>query len=410
MVTTRSTEREDESIPPHNGEGISLQYRGHRDQRDQHEQREDSTPDNDPLPPAETVAQRRIRLMNLDPQELAAMVAVEEAKAEQARNVERLLYLMGGGIGTEQQQVAEQERINLPQGPYDSQGNHKRFASEELDSFSKAFKPASPDTFDGSSYDDLERFLMEAELYFEAVNANLDSEEAGQVKRYIRTAGTWLRGDAQKAYTRDRSSIETWDGFKTFLRGTIRDPLTRMAEATRRSQYLRQRGDQTARQFLHDIEQAEKEVEALQLDEEQQKAMRFLHGLHADLKNAIMAESSEILTSRTKILAAAGRHEQRLGTGKKKEFEQKDRGRSNHPSYNNAKNRSFSHTNRTGSPHGNGGRSANAKNETQTKEKVQYQKSTFQAKSSSNYPCRRCGQAWSHGHQCKPKGHDDPKK
>lgn len=275
--------------------------------RDDH----DLDDDEEDTPPAPPAVDRELEEM--DAVVIQQMLDEAEAVARKKRNIQRLMYLKQGGTGTEQEQLLEQQRATMTNLPYDSYGKHKRFASRDFDHSSKSLRPAAPESFDGSSYDGLEDWLMSAELYFEAINKDLaDADDGTQA---IKTAATWLGGDARKAYVRSRPQIATWADFVVFLRGVVKDPQTRVYEATRALLYTKQRSTQTARQYLHDLEHAEAEVVAARLTPEEQASYRFLQGLRGDIRAAIMAEPAEVRATRDSLLSAAVRHEARMGIG-----------------------------------------------------------------------------------------------
>ena len=134
-------------------------------------------------------------------------------------------------------------------------------------------------------------------------------------------AAVYLVDDALDAYVREQESITTWEDFTTFLWNTIKDPMTRISDATGRSQYLRQREGQSVRELRETLEQAEKEVEAAKLSKEQLKAWRFLHALRPEIKTAVLGDAEEVRKSRDTIYTAAIRHEALLKEKKGKERE-----------------------------------------------------------------------------------------
>lgn len=271
-------------------------------------------------------------LANMGPEELEAELLRLEAAATKARNIQRIIYLQAGNTGTEAQQLVEQDQLRtLP--TYESRGGHKRGASREFDRNLKYLKPDTPNHFDGTDYTLLENFIMSSRLYFEAVGYDLKNPD--QAKTCIATAATWLDGDAKWSYTRAQNnaaaSVATWDAFVIFLRGTIKDPQTRIFEATRRVLHTKQDKGQAARQYLHQLEAAEAEVKAASLPEEEKEAYRFLQGLRGPLRSAIMAEPQEVRKNRDGVLTAAVRHEARLAAeenNKHKGKEREDRDRS----------------------------------------------------------------------------------
>lgn len=167
----------------------------------------------------------------------------------------------------------------------------------------KHLRPAAPDTYSGNEgAKGLQSFLTVLELYFDAIPIPVESDEVR-----VRHAGAYLRGEAARSYLREKSKITTWEEFTTFLKGTIKDPASRLASATLKLHNMRQRSDQSARQLLHEIEAVEQDI-PVEMGEEARRAWHFLNSLVPQLRNAIMADIKEV-TSRDQILSAAQRQE-----------------------------------------------------------------------------------------------------
>ena len=92
--------------------------------------------------------------------------------------------------------------------PYDSYRGHKRITSCDAEHDAKIFRPSPPTAFDGSDYNLLDDFVEGSDLYFEALGRYLKRNDAA--KRCIRTAATWLDGDARRAYVRENESLASY--------------------------------------------------------------------------------------------------------------------------------------------------------------------------------------------------------
>ena len=251
---------------------------------------------------------------------LQAELSRLEGERERRVQIERIRYLRSGGtLSAEQKHLQDTAPQRLPE----SGGSRKRPATDDLAGYTKIFKSDPPKHFKGDSYQALTEFIMGTEMYFESYHQDLKDPDTA--KRAIQTAATWLEEEPRQSYYRQRNTPATWEEFLTFLRGTIKDPQTRTFEATYAAQFRRQYKDQGVRQYLHELEQAENEVEASGLTETELKMWRFLHGLQTPIRNAIMAEPQEVRLSRDTVLSAACRHETRLASEQKGKAKEKDK-------------------------------------------------------------------------------------
>lgn len=255
----------------------------------------------------------------MNDEQLQAELHRLERERERQTTIERIQYLRSGGtLSAEKgEQLRLQSEAARQQGlPPESGDSSKRPAAEALAGYAKIFKADPPKHFSGDSYKALTEFIMGLRMYFDAYHLDLNNPE--MAKRAIQTAATWLDGDVRQAYYRLDGVPPTWGAFLEFLKGTIKDPQTRLFDATYAAQFKRQFKEQGVRQFLLELEQAEAEVEAARLNEVERKMWRFLHGLRPEIRTAIMAEPQEVRASRDTVLVAAIRHELRLVSDKGK--------------------------------------------------------------------------------------------
>ena len=170
--------------------------------------------------------------------ELQVELDRQEALLRRQQNIDRLLYLRAGGTLTINEQAAEQACTTTLAAQHESSGSNKRNASPSTARFAKMVRPTPPDEWDSTDYARLDDFIEESELYFDALDQNLADDAVART--YIKTAVTWLVGDPRRAYVRTKDTITTWKGFIQFLKGCMKDPETRLYEATRHSQYIKQ--------------------------------------------------------------------------------------------------------------------------------------------------------------------------
>jgi Zinc knuckle len=339
-------------------------------------------------------------------EQLEEILAAQEAEADRQRKIQRIQYLKSGRIGTDAQMMAEL-KAPVPVVPYDSRGDHKRLASRDAEYDAKLLRPTPPEPFDGKDYNQLIKFIQGCRLYFRALRRDL--LDPAQAESCVATAATWLKDEPRADFVREMDFIKTWDDFQFFLKGCIKDPLTREFEATRRMQFARQQKGQSARQFLHELEEAEAEVKAAMLSKETMDAYRFLHGLSFELRAAIMGEAPEIRSTRDNILNAALRHENRLEAESrgKKDQSTKSGGQASQSAP--AKSKPItgqsqrSHTNRGGKPTP---RSASYRNRQEKSEPPSQDKETGSkgSRDVADVVCFECGEKGHYRDQCPDKG------
>lgn len=124
-------------------------------------------------------------------------------------------------------------------------------------------------------------------------------------ERKIAIASMYLVDTVSDAWERERrrdgAAPHTWDTFVEWLRDQVEDPDNRRRTSAQELKNLRQKGGQTARQFLADVETLEDD---LPLFTEEQKISNFWTGLRPSLQNAINATGREFST-REEILRCA---------------------------------------------------------------------------------------------------------
>lgn len=282
----------------------------------------DPMPAGDPAPTTPPSDDEPNSINEMDQTQLQAELDRLERERARQETIERIRYLRSGGTLSAEQMRAQEAAAQQQGFPPESGRNHKRPATDTLVGYAKLFKPDPPKHFKGDDYQTLNEFIMGMEMYFEA--CRLDLSDPDVARTAIQSAATWLDGDARQSYYRLGHAPATWDDFLDFLRGTVKDPQTRLFDATQAAQFKRQWKDQGVRQFLHELEQAEAEVEAARLNEVERKMWRFLHSLRPELRNAIMAEPQEVRASRDTVLTAACRHELRISAEKSQKAKAKE--------------------------------------------------------------------------------------
>lgn len=227
---------------------------------------------------------------DVDEEELQRLRALHEKRQKKAE----IIALRARIAGKEPGESTIQAEAPIPKRP---------ISNDYSPESNKHLRPAAPETYSGrEGIKGLHSFLTVLELYFDAVSFAPEAQELR-----VRHAAAYLRGEAAKAYLREKQRITTWEEFTTFLKGTIKDPASRLAAATSRLHGMRQRGDQTARQLLHEIESVEQDI-PLEMTLEARQAWHFLNSLNLSLRNAVMTDIKEVV-SRDQILAAAQRQE-----------------------------------------------------------------------------------------------------
>lgn len=179
---------------------------------------------------------------------------------------------------------------------------HKRGLSEQPANSAKHVKIAEPPTYNGKGARELQEFLNAHHLYFKALK--LDPKDDAT---RIELAGTRLRDHAATSFMRYEDEIATWDEFVIHLRGAIKDPASRLSNATLKLHGMTKKPHQKIRTLLNDIEALEQDLPS-DFTEEQRKAWHFLNSLDHELRAAILAENKTI-ESRDQVLQAGQRLE-----------------------------------------------------------------------------------------------------
>ena len=264
----------------------------------------------------DTTTAEEQELLRMTPAELEQRRIEVEQEAHKLLNVQYIIWSKHNtGSMADMQAQKNAERIAAST---DSVRQHKRKLSDQADSLARHVKPKEPKPFTGESFEDLLRFDRDCKHYFNAVKRDYDNPN--HAEWCIGMAVTWIFERPKKSYNRDydqrkkegRPLMDDWrNEFFPFLKATLKDAITREFEATEKAQFLIQKPGQTARDFLYELEEAEREKEAAQLSQEAELAWRYLHGLNKSTQKDILGQSAEVRQSRDLILNAALRFEAR---------------------------------------------------------------------------------------------------
>lgn len=294
-------------------------------------------------------------ILQLPPEQLKRMLQRQAADLELRQDQAWALHLHRGGL------LSREDFIGGNHGgghafPHESAGRSRPRQSPEPDRPSKRFKSKQPTVYNGEDSSKLDNFILNCVVYFEA--EEVDLEDAEGARGAIRQAATWLEGMPKQEYMRVKADLTTWPKFITFLKGTSKDASTRLIDAMKRM-YFDKQGKRQVREYLHDLNQAESEVAAFNLDEEEEKALRFLMGLRVEIRDEVLRDNPDYRKTRELVLEAAVRHETRLDQKQKNKQSQDSPSKAHDPLSSRQKSNASphsrkSHTNRTGKSGGKG--------------------------------------------------------
>lgn len=164
-------------------------------------------------------------------------------------------------------------------------------------------KPVDPPMYHGRNVKELEEFLIYWVIHWEAHPEEPEESRVRSAAAYLRAVPMKMWGQRIESHA---TPLTTWDGFRQWLRDTLKAPNQRTLESTLALKEMKQRDSQSCKDLY--IYMCELENNIPTMSEEQRRAWTLVNALKPELRSRIVRDL-QVIENVDAVIACAARNE-----------------------------------------------------------------------------------------------------